>query len=89
MLMKITVAVADEIRAELARRRKSQADLADALHMTQAAISRRLSGTTPITIDEFFQICHWLGIEPGQMLDQIDVAVDVATPEPESEDATA
>lgn len=45
-------AVAANVRAELARRRLRQADVAAALGMTTSALSRRLTGETPFDVDE-------------------------------------
>lgn len=54
--------VADNVRAELARAKISQAKLASEINFTQQAISRRLSGHVSFTIDELDSIAAVLGI---------------------------
>jgi transcriptional regulator with XRE-family HTH domain len=44
--------VAANLRAEIARQRKRQTDLAAALGISAPALSRRLKGETPISVDE-------------------------------------
>lgn len=59
---------ADTIRAELARQRRRQAHLAEALGLSPATVSRRLSGEHPLTIDELYAAASWLGIDPLELL---------------------
>lgn len=54
--------VADNIRAEMARRQITQTTLATQLGRTQQAISRRLSGQTPFTIEDAAAIADILGV---------------------------
>lgn len=44
--------VSEEIRVEMARQRINQVELAARLHVAQPWVSRRLSGKTPITVDD-------------------------------------
>lgn len=57
-----TRTVANTIRAELARRSLTQADLATALGVTQPSVSRRMSGQTPFTVDEVAKAAALLGL---------------------------
>lgn len=57
-----TERVASNIRAELARRQLSQADLATALRTTQQTISRRMTGAVPFDTDELEVIAEFLGV---------------------------
>lgn len=50
------------IRAEMARRRIRQADIAEALGLTGGAISQKLTGTRPLTITELEAIAEKLGV---------------------------
>lgn len=50
------------VRAELARANLSQTDLAEGLHTTQQAISRRMSGKVPFDTDEIEAIAAFLGV---------------------------
>lgn len=62
------------IRIELARTRRSQADLALVLGLSQAGVSRRMSGATSWDLAELERVAEFLGIELGQL-----VTADVAT----------
>lgn len=44
------------IRAEMARRGISQTDLAHRLNLSQAAVSKRLRGVTPLDVNELYSI---------------------------------
>lgn len=57
---RINEAVAAEVRAAMARRRVTQAQLAAALGITQGPMSRRLSGHTPFDIVELVRIAELL-----------------------------
>lgn len=52
----------DNIRAEMARKRKNQSELAAILGVSQAGVSRRLKGTTPFTVNELYAVARWLGV---------------------------
>lgn len=60
MTQNLSVTVASNIRAEVARRRINQTDLADLLGLSQAAVSRRLAGITPMRLDEIAVIADLL-----------------------------
>jgi transcriptional regulator with XRE-family HTH domain len=53
---------AAEIRAELARRRLSQRDFAVAVGQNQQWVSRRLSGSVPLTVDDVALIAKTLDV---------------------------
>lgn len=55
--------VADNIRAELARRRILQSDLGELLGLTNQAMSRRLRGEVPFRDAELAKIAEHLGVE--------------------------
>lgn len=61
-------AVIAAIRAEMARYRVEQQDLARHLGTTQQAISRRLTGTVPLTIDEITGIAEAIGCPARRLL---------------------
>lgn len=60
-------AVLTEARAEMARQRKSQAQLAEHLNITQASLSRRFTGAVAVTFEEVALIEDWLGLAPGEL----------------------
>lgn len=63
-----TAQIADTIRAELARKRLTQADLALHLLMSPAAVSRRLSGQTPFDVNELAAVAAFLGVPACDLL---------------------
>ena len=63
-----TKRVSANLRAEVARQRIPQADLAKALLLSQPAVSRRLQGRTPLTVDELVQCASLLGVTPADLL---------------------
>lgn len=60
--------VASEVRAELARQRRTAGDLATVLGMTPHTAGRRLNGEVPFDVVELVQIGLWLGIDPRRFL---------------------
>lgn len=66
--MTVTELIAAEIRAELARQKRTQKDLAEAIHISEVGVSRRLSGVTPLDVNEVYAIAEWLGVPVEQFL---------------------
>ncbi|MFB7843593.1 helix-turn-helix domain-containing protein [Microbacterium sp. NPDC056052] len=66
------ISIADEIRAELARQRKTAADLAIVLGITQHTMGRRLNGHTPFNMIEMSRIAEFLGISIKTILDRAE-----------------
>ena len=62
------IRVANNIRAEVARRRLSQVKLAEQVGIRQQALSRRLNGTTPFRIDELARIAEVLDIPLSELV---------------------
>lgn len=60
--------VAAEVRAYLARQRKTQGDLAVALGISQQSVSRRMTGAQPFDVDELHRIAAWLGVPVSALL---------------------
>ncbi len=61
--------VAATIRAELARRRKTQSDLATALGMARSALHRRLNGDQSLTVDELHKIAKYLDLSASYLIE--------------------
>lgn len=57
---------AGEIRAEMARQKRTGVELAQLLKCSQQSVSRRLSAETSIDLDELAQIADWLGVDIRQ-----------------------
>jgi transcriptional regulator with XRE-family HTH domain len=60
--------VAAEVRAEMARQRRSQADIAAGLGWTQAFLSRRLNDDVAFSTDEIERLAGALGIPLSQLV---------------------
>lgn len=60
--------VAGEVRALLARRQISGKQLATHLGLSQFAVSRRLRGETPFSVDELAATAEWLGVPVASLL---------------------
>lgn len=63
------VDVSGNIRAELARQRKTQEHLAAVLGITRQAISRRMRGYVVFDIDELRKIAHYLDVPLAELID--------------------
>ncbi|NMO00865.1 hypothetical protein HH308_06515 [Gordonia sp. TBRC 11910] len=62
-------ALNDNIRAELARRKMTQGDLASGLRTTQQAVARRLNGQTPWTVAELVRVARIVHSTPARLLE--------------------
>lgn len=64
--------VAGEIRAELARQRMTQADLATQLGVSRPWLSRRLSGETPLSVGDMVVIAEALDVPVATLTAPVD-----------------
>jgi len=60
---RLAMYVGERIKARLKVQKKDQGDLEPILHLDQSAISRKLNGKTPLTIDEVNRIAAFLDCE--------------------------
>lgn len=60
--------IAAEVRAEIARRRLTQRQVAEILDMTQPALQLRLVGTRPFRAEELVKLADSLGIPASQFV---------------------
>ena len=60
--------VVENIRAEMARYRVTQKELANALGLTQAAVSARMSGKTSWQLDDLIPVANVLGVGLGTLI---------------------
>lgn len=67
-------AVGGEVRAELARQRRTQADLAEALGLSAATVSKRLDGSSPFDLVELAAAANWLGVRVDALRPARDAA---------------
>lgn len=66
----LSTSIAAELRAEMARKRRTQADLGEVLGISQAGVSARLRGVTPIGLDELDTACKWLGVSVQTLIER-------------------
>lgn len=64
--------VVGEIRAELARQRVSQSELAARLGVSRAYVTRRLSDHTPLSITDLANIADLLGVPVANFTAPVD-----------------
>jgi transcriptional regulator with XRE-family HTH domain len=64
--------VAAVIRAEVASRPLTVADLAHVLGVAEATAAARLRGETPFDLVEIEQVAAWLGLAPSELLARAD-----------------
>lgn len=60
--------VAGEVRAELARQRKTAADLSRALGVTPHTAGKRISGEVAFDVVELAEVAKWLGVPIEKLL---------------------
>lgn len=60
--------IAEEIRVEMARQRKSVAALAAVIGVKPHTAGRRLNGSTPFNVIELAAVAGWLGVSMADML---------------------
>lgn len=65
---RLTDRVAAEVRANMARARMTQTDLADVLGLTQSVVSKRLRGKIAFSVDELEKVADALGVHPATLL---------------------
>jgi len=66
-----SAAVVSAVKAEMARRSHSQVSLAPLVGMRQQALSRRLSGKTPFTIDELARVAAALELSLADLVAEV------------------
>ena len=60
--------VADNLAAELARKRMSGRQAARALNLSQPYVARRVSGEIPLDVNDLFMFSKLLSIDPSVLL---------------------
>lgn len=60
--------VAANVRGELARQRRTQIDLGQALGRSQPYVSRRLNGRVAFDVDELSRVADFLGVTLAVLL---------------------
>ena len=70
--------VAAEVRAELARRGIPVGDLAEATGINLRVLGRKLSGSSPIGVEELIAIATALGVRPSTLIQSAHLAAAAA-----------
>lgn len=65
-------AVTDELRAEMARQRRTAADLANALGITAHTAGRKLNGESTFSLIELARAAGWLGVTVSTLTDRAE-----------------
>lgn len=60
--------VAAEIRAEMARQRRTGTELAKVIGCSQQSASRRINGGRGLDLDDLPLIAEWLGVDMADLL---------------------
>lgn len=71
-----TEAVASEVRAEMGRQRKTQADLAAVLKIYPATAARRLDGSVPFDVVQLATVARWLGVTASEIMARAERALN-------------
>lgn len=73
--MTASLAVAAEVRAEMARRQMTATEIARQLHRSRAFMSRRLNGEVPFDVAELEEIAKILGLPANHFFAKAAAAV--------------
>ena len=71
-------ATAAAVRAHAASRGARQVDIAEILGITQAQVSRRLTGTVPFTLEDLERLAPYFEVTVAELLDPPASLVDDA-----------
>jgi len=64
----VRIRIAAEVRAEMARKSKTQRDMAALLNIDQPSVSLRLRGERSFRAEELVAIAEWLGVPVGRFM---------------------
>lgn len=65
--------VASNVRAEMARRGRTQSQLANCLGVTRPAVSRRLTGQTEFSAGELIETARFLGVPVSTFFELVQI----------------
>ncbi|REC98371.1 BetR domain-containing protein [Microbacterium sp. AG157] len=60
--------LAGEVRAEMARQKRTAGEMARVLDITAHTAGRRLSGAVAFSISDLMSVAMWLGMDPKELL---------------------
>ena len=64
--------VGKNLRVIAWEKRITQTELGNAIGLGNAAVSKKMRGEAPITVDELMKMARLLDVEPGQLLPRLD-----------------
>lgn len=70
--------LADEVRAELARQKRTAGDAAAAIGITAHTMGRRLNGSSPFNVLELDALGRWLGVDAATLMKRAERPVGQA-----------
>lgn len=76
--------MAANVRAELARRQRTQRDLAVAMGLDEHRVYKRVGGRVPFSADEIVLVARFLGTTVEQLVDLPPTATAVPAPRREA-----
>ncbi|MGR9839052.1 helix-turn-helix domain-containing protein, partial [Escherichia coli] len=62
--------LAGEVRAELARQKRTAGEMAQVLGITAHTAGRRLSGAVPFNVTELDAVARWLGVDVASLVQE-------------------
>lgn len=63
-----TAEIAANVRAELARGKHQQQEIAELLDVSRMAVHRRLTAQTPFRVDELSKIAAYIGVSVSELI---------------------
>lgn len=64
--------VAGEVRAEMARQKRTASELATVLGISAHTAGRRLNGESPFNVLELATVCRWLEVDLAALVNRIE-----------------
>ncbi|MDI9889928.1 helix-turn-helix domain-containing protein [Microbacterium sp. IEGM 1404] len=64
--------LAAEVRAEMARQRRTAKEMAEVVGITAHTAGRRLSGAVPFNVVELGEVARWLGIRVDVLMERAE-----------------
>lgn len=73
---RLEVAISWQIKVELVDRKMEQQDLADAVGIERATLSRYMNNRRPMPMAVFFKIAEVLGLSPRVLMERAEARID-------------
>lgn len=73
---RLEAAISKQIKVELVERSLEQKDLADAVGIERATLSRYMTNTRPMPMAIFFKIAEVFGLSPRVLMERAEARID-------------